>query len=74
MSKYGYGPEVGRLLASIVEIAFRPENLPDQTDARRKAERMISLLSKGDRAGAEKLAGSWTDAERRAVQAELDRL
>ncbi|MER6778469.1 MULTISPECIES: hypothetical protein [unclassified Streptomyces] len=69
-----YESEFGPLFDSILEVAFRPENRLAQTDTRRKAEQMISLLNKGDRTGAERLAGTWTDAERRAVQAELGRL
>lgn len=68
-------PDIGRLLADIVEIAFRPASKSATwTVERRRAEQMITLLNAGNRAAAEKLAETWTPAERRAVQAELDRL
>lgn len=67
--------EIGSLLADIVGIAWRSVSTENSwTPERRKAEQMITLLNAGDNAGAEKLAGSWTDTERRAVQAELGRL
>lgn len=69
-----YESEFGSFFDSILDVAFRPAGKATGTDARRKAEQMITLLNKGDRAAAAKLAGDWSDTERRAVQAELDRL
>lgn len=70
-----YETETGRLLADIIGIAFRPASKHQSwTIERRRAEQMITLLNAGNRAAAEKLAGTWTPAERRAVQAELGRL